>query len=673
LDRVAADTCMAHLGYYSMLAFYALYQVACKRSTLLVLACVCLLSACSGDNGSTAATGEPIAPDGSVVGTMNGATAGTTDGVTSGAIDGTSAGAPDGTTAGSTDATTTSTAGAGTVDGATSGAVDGTTAGTAEGMTAGTADGATSGSVDETTTGMADGSSAGDTAGTTENAPTNAPIVRAPVDAQIRLSDTLDLDGTVTLDGASIGSPAIQWEKLTGPGFANFTDHQSASSAVRFNTIGLYELKLSATYAGLISSDTMKVVVISDIVNQAPIVNAGTDAELELDEVLNLAAQVEDDGLPNDTLDGQWSKVSGPGTVTFGELSAKSTTATFNSAGVFVLRFTSSDGALSDNDSVRVTVNAVTPVEPAGNNVDADNNWQVISTSNGSKPQGRHEAGAVAFQNQLYLMGGRGQRQVNRYNPANNRWENLGVPGMEINHFQPVVYGGKIYVVGPLDCCFPSESVVPKIQIFNPTTKTWSQGAEVPENRRRGSAGTVVYNNKIYIVGGSTNGHDAGMVNWFDEYNPANNQWKTLPSAPTKRDHFTAAIVGNKLVAAGGRQTDHPRTFANLVSNVDVYNFDTGKWTSGARIPTMRAGAMTVSYGDEVIVIGGESSQGTAALKTVEAYNVRTNKWRTLNSLRQQRHSGGAAIVGNAIHVVSGNTTTGGGNETQSHEKLNLD
>jgi len=617
-----------------MFAINALYRVACIRSTLLVLAGVCMLSACGGDNGAASATDVPIASDGSTAGAMNGTTAGTADGVTSGAIDGTTAGAPDGTTAGSTDATTsgaTDATTAGSADGATPGTADGTTAGTADGMTAGTADGTTSGSVDGATAGSADGSSAGNTAGTTEI----APIVRAPVDAEIRLSDTLDLDGTVTLDGSTTGSPAIQWEKLSGPGFANFTDSQSASSAVRFNNVGRYELKLSATYAGLSSSDTMQVVVISDIVNQAPIVNAGTDAELELDEVLNLAARVDDDGLPNDT--------------------------------------TSSDGALSDNDSIRVTVNSATPVEPAGNNVNADNNWQVVNTSNGSKPQARHEAGAVAFQNQLYLMGGRGQRQVNRYNPANNSWENLGVPGMELNHFQPVVYGGKIYVVGPLDCCFPSESVVPKVQIFNPATKTWSQGAQIPVNRRRGSAGTVVYNNKIYIIGGSTNGHDAGMVNWFDEYNPANNQWKTLPSAPTKRDHFTAAVVGNKLVAAGGRQTDHPRTFANLVSKVDVYNFDTGKWTNGAPIPTMRAGAMTVSYGDEVILIGGESSQGTAALKTVEAYNVKTNKWRTLSSLRKERHSGGAAIVGNAIHVVSGNTTTGGGNETQSHEKLNLD
>jgi len=639
-------------------------QITGLRTMLVVLGCVCLLSACEGDVGQGRSISEPIESNVTTAGTADVASVGIADGNTVGDADGDAIGTADGTSVGTADGTTS-----GTVDGTNAGGADGVTAGALDGTPAEISDGTTAGDADGATAGAVGGSTEGATMGTTEI----APVARAPSNAQITLSDTLELDGSVTLNGLASDLPVILWQKLIGPGVANFTDNQSASSTVQFDAVGTYELELSATYEGLVSSDTMQVVVSSDIVNQAPVVNAGSDATLEFDEVLNLTAVVDDDGLPNDTLAGQWSKVSGPGSVTFGEPSAKNTTATFNLSGVYVLRFTSSDGALSDNDSISVTVNAAPPVEPSGNNINAANSWQVVNTSNGSKPQGRHEAGAVAFQNQIYLMGGRGQRQVNRYNPSNNRWENLGVPGMEINHFQPVVYGGKIYVVGALDCCFPSESVIPKIQIFDPATQTWSQGAELPINRRRGSAGTVVYNNKIYLIGGSTNGHDAGMVNWFDEYNPANNQWKTMPSAPTKRDHFSAAIVGNKLVAAGGRQTDHPMTFANLVFQVDVYNFGTGQWTSGASIPTPRAGAMTVSYGDEIIVIGGEASQGTAALKTVEAYNVNTNKWRTLNSLRTERHSGGAAIVGNAIHVVSGNTTTGGGNETQSHEKLSLD
>lgn len=505
-----------------------------------------------------------------------------------------------------------------------------------------------------------------------EAGPDPTPVVRTPMDTQVVINEQLILQGTVSFNGMPIDVPVVEWKALSGPGNTLFADVNSPSTSASFDAVGSYTLELSATNGPFRGADSMAVEVVPNLTNQAPEVNAGPDETIEIDDVLNLSALVSDDGLPDGSLSGAWSKVSGPGNITFGEITNTDTTATFNATGDFVVQYTATDGELSAADDLAVVVESDSAVSTSVSNVPAGNAWQQVNTSNGSRPQERHEAAAVAFQNQLYLLGGRGKRQVNRYDPGTNRWENLGTPSFEFSHIQPVVYGGKIYVVGAIDCCFPSESVFGKVQIFDPQTRKWSSGATIPANRQRGSAGVVVYNDKIYIVGGTTNGHDGGMVDWFDEYNPANNSWKKLPDAPSKRDHFSAALVGNKLVAAGGRQTDHPNTFKNLVASVDIYDFGTGKWTQGQPIPTKRAGAMTVSHGDEVILIGGESDSGISALKTVEAYNVRTNSWRTLKSLNTQRHSGGAAIVGNAIHVVSGNLTTGGGAETAVHEKLNL-
>ena len=53
-----------------------------------------------------------------------------------------------------------------------------------------------------------------------------------------------------------------------------------------------------------------------------------------------------------------WTKVSGPGTVTFGNASAKATTATFSVSGSYTLRLTANDSATSASDDVVVTVNA---------------------------------------------------------------------------------------------------------------------------------------------------------------------------------------------------------------------------------------------------------------------------------------------------------------------------
>ncbi|NCC41564.1 MAG: hypothetical protein EOM21_19520, partial [Gammaproteobacteria bacterium] len=93
--------------------------------------------------------------------------------------------------------------------------------------------------------------------------------------------------------------------------------------------------------------------------NQAPTVDAGTDQTVTLPAAANLSASVTDDGLPDPpgavTL--SWVKLSGPGTVAFGNANAASTTVTFSVAGVYQLRLTANDGALQTSDTLQVTVN----------------------------------------------------------------------------------------------------------------------------------------------------------------------------------------------------------------------------------------------------------------------------------------------------------------------------
>jgi sugar lactone lactonase YvrE len=92
--------------------------------------------------------------------------------------------------------------------------------------------------------------------------------------------------------------------------------------------------------------------------NQPPSVNAGPDRAIVLPNPATLDGTVADDGLPSPpSLTTTWSRTSGPGTVTFGNPSAVDTTASFSTAGTYVLRLTASDGALSSFDELTVTVN----------------------------------------------------------------------------------------------------------------------------------------------------------------------------------------------------------------------------------------------------------------------------------------------------------------------------
>jgi Concanavalin A-like lectin/glucanases superfamily len=102
--------------------------------------------------------------------------------------------------------------------------------------------------------------------------------------------------------------------------------------------------------------------------NQAPTVNAGVDKPaVSFSAVcsnpslpapcVNLDGTVVDDGLPTgSTVTTTWSKISGPGAVTFGNASLVDTTADFTSAGDYVLRLTASDSALSNSDDISVAV-----------------------------------------------------------------------------------------------------------------------------------------------------------------------------------------------------------------------------------------------------------------------------------------------------------------------------
>jgi RHS repeat-associated protein len=90
--------------------------------------------------------------------------------------------------------------------------------------------------------------------------------------------------------------------------------------------------------------------------NVPPIVNAGPDlVGKTANTPVALAGFVTDDGQPtNGVLITRWSKVSGPGTVTFGNSASPATTATFTEGGVYVLKLFADDGGFCSEDLVEV-------------------------------------------------------------------------------------------------------------------------------------------------------------------------------------------------------------------------------------------------------------------------------------------------------------------------------
>ncbi len=302
-----------------------------------------------------------------------------------------------------------------------------------------------------------------------------------------------------------------------------------------------------------------------------------------------------------------------------------------------------------------------------------DKEWTVEEISkHGSK---RHESSFVECNGKLYALGGRGERPIEEYNPQTHEWNFVADAPMEFNHFQALSFKGEIYVIAAFQGRYPHETPIKNILIFNPERKEWREGPEIPKERLRGSVGVFGRGDKIYLVSGILDGHWDGNVKWFDEYDTKTGEWKILPDIPHERDHFSAAIIGDRVYVAGGRMSSAKtnKVLERTVGEVDVFDFKKGKWeTIEEGIPTQRAGTSSLGIGRYLVVMNGESKDQVPGHTEVEVYDTKKGRWFSLPGLKQGRHGCGIAYMGGKIYVANGSGNRGGGPEMDEVEFLNF-
>ncbi len=203
---------------------------------------------------------------------------------------------------------------------------------------------------------------------TISDPPNTAPSVSAGTNQTITLPSSAPLNGTVTDDGLPDPPATVTttWSKVSGPGTVTFGNASAIDTNASFSTDGTYVLRLTANDSALSNSATVQITV-NPVPNTAPSVSAGTNQTITLPSSAPLNGTVTDDGLPDPpaTVTTTWSKVSGPGTVTFGNASAIDTNASFSTDGTYVLRLTANDSALSNSATVQITVNPVPNTAPS--------------------------------------------------------------------------------------------------------------------------------------------------------------------------------------------------------------------------------------------------------------------------------------------------------------------
>ncbi|CAN0541341.1 unnamed protein product, partial [Laminaria digitata] len=273
--------------------------------------------------------------------------------------------------------------------------------------------------------------------------------------------------------------------------------------------------------------------------------------------------------------------------------------------------------------------------------------------------------------NTFSLIGGRESNDVDVFDYNTGTWTPaVSTSPNVLNHFQAVYYQGYVWVIGAFtgsQFAFPDDPSTEYIWLYDPVTTQWMQGPEIPVSRRRGSTGLVMYNDKFYLIGGNTLGHNGGFVPWFDEYDPRTGVWTTLADAPNARDHFQAALVGDKVYVIGGAQTSQPTS--SYVSEVDVYDFNLGTWSTLVNndLPTPRDGASIAIFNGDIVVIGGGEQDQTVngqfvkgTREITEAFDVDSETWYKMPDNNLGHRATQAIVSGDGIHITAGQASVGG-------------
>lgn len=186
-----------------------------------------------------------------------------------------------------------------------------------------------------------------------------APKVAVGLAKIVDVNQSFPLTGTVSDDGRPTpANLAIAWSKVSGPGNVTFATPNAANTTATIAQAGEYVLRLSANDGHTTTSATINVTV--NVPNKPPVVSAGVNMTVTTSAPVNLDGTVTDDGVPSNVITSTWNKVSGPGTVTFGNPNAVDTTASFSAAGTYVLRLTADDGQLDASATVRLVITVAT-------------------------------------------------------------------------------------------------------------------------------------------------------------------------------------------------------------------------------------------------------------------------------------------------------------------------
>lgn len=262
----------------------------------------------------------------------------------------------------------------------------------------------------------------------------------------------------------------------------------------------------------------------------------------------------------------------------------------------------------------------------------------------------------VGLNDKIFAIAGTGEyanvsysnNAVLEYNPASDTWMAKKQMTTERGNVATAVYQNKIYVIGGSGGLN---------QVYDPATDTWENRASMPAIRNYLEANVV--NGKIYLIGGDIvdeSGAYAIPTGVNEVYDPANDSWTTKTPMPIGVYAYASAVVDTKIYFMGGIGSDAPDVKPNLNQ---IYDTITDNWSFGSPVPTpvssAQAGATSgVLAPKRIYVIGGRDPSSNDGVSLNQVYNPQNDSWTTGSPMPTGRFQFHMTVLNDQIYAMGG-------------------
>ncbi len=248
-------------------------------------------------------------------------------------------------------------------------------------------------------------------------------------------------------------------------------------------------------------------------------------------------------------------------------------------------------------------------------------------------------------------------------------WVNKSsVPTMRINSVSVTGANGKIYVIGG----WTGSAVLDTVEEYDPSSDSWSAKTSMPTARSEAGA-TLGADGKIYVVGGNSRASTFPLFDKVEVYDPSTDSWSTKASMPNPRTQLSV-VTGNdgKIYAIGGVSPTGIYGDGAIVEDiVEVYDPNTNSWSTNTSMPSKRFGMGAVKDNNGYIyLIGGivDNSGTWSRSNIVERYDTTNDTWTQKTNLPNSLSSLSAVYTGGYIYTFGGNNGSQQYNDTYRYD-----